>query len=1035
MIEGKSNLKEKLRDELKDLFQLDSEDLNFGIYRIMNYRQEKIKDFIEKGLIEELKKQLESIKDEERKKDEEQFEKVKQEIIRVLGKDAFENGNLKDNFKSTPLYSQYYEKKKELEESKIPEDLEKEIYNHLINFFSRYYDKGDFMSKRRYGKKEKYVIPYNGEEVYLYWANKDQYYVKTTEYFRKYVFRTKGLIINFRVVEAQEEQVNIKSSEKKFFVLNKSVFDFDNNKEELNIYFEYRRLKDEEIEKYKKGKILSQDNINEDIIQVLRKQIPKLLAEQIFQKEGDKTIIENNLYKYTRRNTTNYFIHRDLKGFLDGELDFYIKNEFLNLDELQILDDNQYFDKLRFYMIGVRAFRNIASKIIEFLAQIENFQKKIWEKKKFIIDTHYVISLDKINKYAGEEFLESILDQILSNERQLQEWKELFGIKVAHNNDLISNNTLQSKEWKKLSIDTKYFDDKFKWELLVALSDSNDLDKILDGVLIKSENFQALNLLLNKYSGEVKTIYIDPPYNTGSDEFIYKDNYQDSSWLTMLENRINIGKQFLTDSGIFFSSIADNSNYYHETPKLQLILENLFINRMGELIWKRRSGSGSNTISGITEMHEHILCFGNERSELNKNILTEEDLKKYTCTDKYGKYFWNDTVINQYTKEERPNLYYPIYYNTTDNEISFHHSESDKDNIIPIYPSKDGKSVFFCQANSMEQIYRRGLLKVFKENTKYELKIKKYLYNPDGSINGNIIKSVIEKDNSQFKIGGTSQGTNEIKNMFGKDKFKRPKPSNLIEMLVYISTKIQEENNIVLDFFAGSGTTAHAVMKLNKDNLNHRKFILIEMGDYFYDIIIPRIKKVGYSLDWKGGKPENMNSIGVFFKYQTLEQYEDALENIEFEEAQKTLYNLPDYVVKYMLDWETKDSNTFLNLKQLDDPFNYQLKIIENYQPKNVNVDLVETFNYLLGLNINRYKFLEDNGRKYIFVFGDKKSKRISVVWRSLKNIDLSRDKEVVDNELSSFNPDEIYINGDALVKGFKALEPLFKSLMFKRVN
>jgi len=109
------------------------------------------------------------------------------------------------------------------------------------------------------------------------------------------------------------------------------------------------------------------------------------------------------------------------------------------------LEESGYFDKLRLYLIGVRAFRNIALKIIEFLAQIENFQKKIWEKKKFVIDTHYVITLDKIKEYAGEEFLESILDEILSNEKQLEEWRELFGIEVKSKNDLILDNNLHGK--------------------------------------------------------------------------------------------------------------------------------------------------------------------------------------------------------------------------------------------------------------------------------------------------------------------------------------------------------------------------------------------------------------------------------------------------------------------------------------------------------------------------------------------------------------------------------------------------------------
>ena len=181
----------------------------------------------------------------------------------------------------------------------------------------------------------------------------------------------------------------------------------------------------------------------------LKEKYPRLF--EIVDKEKEnyrKYYLGKHLYRYTRRNTTDYFIHKDLKGFLERELDFYIKNEFLQLEDVQVLEKSGYFDKLRLYLIGVRAFRNIALKIIEFLAQIENFQKKIWEKRKFVIDTHYVITLDKIKEYAGGEFLESILNEILSNEKQLEEWKELFGIEVKRKEDLSENNTLNGKNGK-----------------------------------------------------------------------------------------------------------------------------------------------------------------------------------------------------------------------------------------------------------------------------------------------------------------------------------------------------------------------------------------------------------------------------------------------------------------------------------------------------------------------------------------------------------------------------------------------------------
>jgi len=958
MVDDKDKLKKKLREKLKEIFRFESEDLDFGIYRIMNYKRNEIREFIEKELIEEVRKQLELVGEEEVKEIKEEFEKIKQKIKENLGESAFENGELKEEFKNTPLGKEYYEKKKQIEEIEISEDLEREIYNHLINFFSRYYDKGDFISKRRYGKNEKYVVPYNGEEVLLYWANKDQYYIKTTEYFRRYTFeiKNKGLKVNFRVVEAEEEKGNIKSPEKKFFVLNENVFDFDEEEKELNIYFEYRGLTEEEGEKYKHGQSASQDKINEEIVKILEERIPQnSLARLIFEKDGEKTLIEKHLYKYTRRNTTDFFIHKDLKGFLERELDFYIKNEFLNLDDLRVLEESGYFDELRLYLIGVRAFRNIALKIIEFLAQIEDFQKMIWEKKKFVIDTHYVITLDKIKEYAGEEFLENILNRILSNEKQLEEWKELFGIEVKSKNDLMENDALNGKKWKKLPIDTKYFDEEFKWILLVALSKNNDLDEILDGVLIKSENWQALNLLLSKYYEKVNLIYIDPPFNTDNPQFLYKDNYKDSSWITLLENRLNLAKNVLKTDGSIYLHLDENANYLG-----RFLMNEKFIYRR-EIIWN----TSSLNIAGF-------------KSKVKNWVYATETILFYTKSDTY----------------------------------TFNNPRYEIPEVIKKYFKYDGEDEF-------------GKYRL----SRYGEKI--YISEEKGDAIPNVWNDILSFNYATIAANESF-------------KFFTQKPERLLKRIIETSSKTKD---IVLDFFLGIGTTTAVAHKLQ------RKWVGIEIGDFFgefyYDKgekktgVLGRMKEVlaGFGEHEPCGISKEVNwQGGGFFKYHWLEQYEDALENIEFKKSQKELYEFPDYFVKYMLEWETKDSKTFLNIDEMRDPFNYKLKIIENYQQRIVNVDLVETFNYLLGLNVGRYKVLHENGRKYVFVFGEKDGKRIAVVWRSIKDIDFEKDKEVIENELKDFELDEVYINGEALVKldkgkGFRHIEPLFKSLMFEKVK
>ena len=189
-------LKEKLKEKLMEIFQFESEKLDFGIYRIMNYKRKEIEKFISGKLMDDIKRHLVLLSEEEIKEIEENLKEISskngvKKYLEALKKGDKERIRIyKEDFaKEIEEYNQLV---KQLEKIKISEDLEGEIYNHLINFFTRYYDNGDFISKRRYGKNEKYVIPYNGEEVLLYWANKDQYYIKTTEHFKKYTYKVKG---------------------------------------------------------------------------------------------------------------------------------------------------------------------------------------------------------------------------------------------------------------------------------------------------------------------------------------------------------------------------------------------------------------------------------------------------------------------------------------------------------------------------------------------------------------------------------------------------------------------------------------------------------------------------------------------------------------------------------------------------------------------------------------------------------------------------------------------------------------------------
>ena len=1014
---SKSDMKTRLVNLLNVLFQFEDQDLDFGIYRIMNQKREDIRKLIDKKLIAKIRKQLKMIGEEEKKKKLQELNELKSRIIDAYGEDAFKDGELKDEFKDYPLGRRYAKKLQELESIEVSEELERDIYNHIYSFFSRYYDRGDFVSKRRVARNETYAIPYSGEETLLHWTDKDQYYVKTTLQFKIYTFKVSDLTVNFRVVKAEEEKGNLQVSEERFFVIQKKKpFEFDGNV--LNIYFEHRPWDEKEQEKHK-----NQQDVNQYNSSFLKRKLGRNeKAKLMFTKENDRSVLDKNLYKFTTSNKSDFFIHKHLKQFLTRELDFYIKNEVLGLEDMKKLGKKD----LDRYLLEAKVIHDISSTIVEFLSQIEDFQKKLWKKKKFVIRTDYVITLGKVKEYAGEKFLNSILDEIVKNEGQAEEWKKLLDAKVKNSKDLSEDLDRKSaSKYQTLPIDTRYFDDEFKLKLLEAITKQNDLERELDGLLVKGENYQALNLLSRKYSERVKCFYIDPPYNTGSDEFIYKDRYQHSSWLSMMFDRLDASQRLSTSDGVIFISIDDN-----ELSELSLIIESVFGVKaplLGPIIVQVNKGGRS--YLPIAKMHEYLVCSstGKEEAEIYE---VSRDVK-YSHSDSRGD--WTPRELRnrnpKFTRENRPNLFYPFFIDS---------KNKDKDD--------------FCAASLKRT--KKHTIRVVPKNSEgkddcwrwNEERVSRYIdpNNPEKSDivarqkadGGWNIYEKYRKTTTKAKSiwldssVRTENGTIQLRNLFGSLVYDYPKPVELVEKCIEIGAN---DKDLIADFFAGSGTTAHAVMKLNKQDNGNRKFILIEIADYFDTIMLARTKKVAYSFDWKKGKPQSTNGPGGFFKYHYLEQYEDTLENIQL--GQKTLEEFGDYFVKYMLDFESRNSATLLNIDDMQDPFNYKIKILEilGRPPKKVNVDLVETFNYLIGLYVNKIKVLEENSRRYLFVVGEKENGiRTLVVWRSLKDIDFEKDKKVIEKIRKETDPDEVYVNGDAGIKGFKQIENEFKSLLWE---
>ena len=332
------------------------------------------------------------------------------------------------------LRQAFLDAQRERDEARLSADLEAQVYNDLYRFFARYYDDGDFIPLRRYGADDKYAIPYNGEEVMLHWANADQYYVKSGEYFTDYTFRLAGTLaaepaqVLFKLTAATVAQNNVKG-EKRFFVLAAGApVAWDAEGRALTVAFEYRPLTDDE--KRRMGTHKQQEKLNAEAEAAILRSTPepsvrsRMAAAEGDAKPGDeRTALARHLARYTARNTRDYFIHKDLGRFLARELDFFLGNEVLKVDDISWSQPGQ----VRRYALRVQTIREIGRKIIVFLAQIEDFQRRLWEKRKFVVQSDYCVTLDRVPP--------ALYPEIAANDRQRGEWRKLYGLELGPDAD------------------------------------------------------------------------------------------------------------------------------------------------------------------------------------------------------------------------------------------------------------------------------------------------------------------------------------------------------------------------------------------------------------------------------------------------------------------------------------------------------------------------------------------------------------------------------------------------------------------------
>ncbi|MCT8750436.1 site-specific DNA-methyltransferase [Glaesserella parasuis] len=548
----------------------------------------------------------------------------------------------------------------------------------------------------------------------------------------------------------------------------------------------------------------------------------------------------------------------------------------------------------------------------------------------------------------------------------------------------------------------------------------------------------------------MKCIYIDPPYNTGGDGFIYKDGYQKSSWLSLIQQTTIFSKKILNPYSSFFSMNIDKRQLFDGKILLDEVLSQLsFVNAIVNV----NNPKGRSDQKHLPTAHDNILLYATDGAISYGWQPQNKVLKRYNKLDNNGKYREIDlrkTGDNDLATD-RPKMAYSFAYNQENEHLlPIELGNSVPQGYIEIIPMKtsETKGRWRWEYKTAKENISRLIAKFQPNKQQWTIFEKDYLGNDE---------KVFPTSVWDEKLFNSERGTEIFVNLgFEKELFPRPKPVGLLE---HLFEHLIDKNSITLDYFAGSGTTAHAIINLNREDKGNRQYILVEQGEYFDTVLKPRVQKVIYSKAWKDGKPvvedkaENLQGVPQIVKVLKLESYEDTLNNLELRRSD-LFDHLPenaqqDYLLNYMLNIDSRGS--LLNISHFEKPFDYGLNISTTsagaYEWQ--KVDLVETFNYLIGAKVIS---VDDKRAEQGFVAvecrlpNQSADEKTLIFWRDCERVGYDSLQKQFDR--LGINPadseySQVYVNGDHTLETvwdgeqsgslkIVSIEDAFLSLMFE---
>jgi len=824
--------------------------------------------------------------------------------------------------------SRYYEKgvfprlKADIESALKPfPNFRDELFERLYTFFRRYFsESGSIYFRFTPPHEHVYEKVYTDDrDVALFWKTHMLYYVKTDRLFQNMQVEVAGFRFFFDVSTLEHKRANEKRA---------LVYTFKERRDDGTLVFT--------VAYSEKGKKTKVGDIRKAIKGALglKKYTPQVPTEET---------LERAFRLFERQSEVDFFINKDARRFLREQFSLWLYQYVFEPEERK----GTVWTEQRIQQLQV--LKEIAYKIIDFIAQFEHELVRIWNKPKFVLESHYVITLDRIATQKGGT---AVLERLLAHpgmEAQVQEWRELgmVGDDFARERIWVEDDEAKHlhERYQYLPIDTKHFPDLE----MAMLSLFDHLDQALDGWLVHSENYQALKTMLPKFRARVKCIYIDPPYNTGSDGFIYEDQYQHSTWLAMMADRLALGKGYLLQDGIIFVSIDDR-----EVDRLRLLMGLLFSenNKIAQVNVKVKDAAGVGQQSIVFDICEYGLIYANSiesaRTYFSKRAPVE--LKEITGPLRGYRHWVVSYGKRELVKEiERPGvgkikIFKHVDYDIRNaDKLDWQTYLSQIDHIYADYNPSGGMIVAIRDELpegglcSIEYVPLRGrsaghVTSTYFLNQRILARASDVLVAQNDRVYRRfVLTNLWEVPNASLHAEG------------GVGLTSGKKPERLLSRII---SSFCDDTGMVLDFFVGSGTSVAVAHKTG------RRWIAIEVDSDIVEMAFERMKRV-VSGERSGISREVKWQGGGFFKYCRLEHYEEVLRKARYRDDDP-LFVQADPYTQYVFLRDPKmldNAETGERVMEVDTEKGEIRVDLSKLYP---DIDLAETLSCLTGKWIRR---------------------------------------------------------------------------------